>query len=394
MREIERLVNDMDRFKVLIVDDKANMRRTIRNMLRVIGFSDFTEAEDGDVALKKIEATPHDFIICDWNMPRVNGLQVLKTVRVNPKYKDLAFLMVTAEVEEATVAESIEAKVDGYIVKPFVPKTLENKMTDILRRKMMPSPQEIIMQLVEEQMDNQQYQEALLGLEQAEALSPKSPRIHYLRGLIYLALEKLEDAEASLAASARFGPKFVQAHEKLAEIHEKKGDTDKMVRALKQAVRISPKNADRQTKLGEALLVEGKLEEAKKAFGNAARFDAFNAERRTAIGEAYLKAGRPMEAEDAFKASIKVDPRNIYVYNRLGMAFRRQKKYEEAISYYLKALQIAPQEEGLLYNLARVYWTTGQPDHALDAIKQALAIRPEFQEARTLRDKILAAQSD
>ena len=139
MSDLESLVKNKALFRILVVDDKANMRRTLRNMLRMLGFNNFSDAEDGDVALKKIRSEKFDFVICDWNMPRMNGVELLRAIREDERFKNLPFLMITAEVEEGTVAESIEAEVDGYILKPFVPKTLEDKIVDILTRKQSPS---------------------------------------------------------------------------------------------------------------------------------------------------------------------------------------------------------------------------------------------------------------
>ena len=142
MSELDQLIKKKDGFRLLIVDDKANMRRTLRNMLRQFGFHQISEAEDGDVALKRVCSEKFDFVICDWNMPNMSGVEFLRHVRGDERFQDLPFLMITAELEEGTVAESIEAEVDGYILKPFQPKTLEDKMADIIKRKSAPSPLE------------------------------------------------------------------------------------------------------------------------------------------------------------------------------------------------------------------------------------------------------------
>jgi CheY-like chemotaxis protein len=388
MSELDKLIQDKPRFQVLIVDDKANMRRTVRNMLRALGFSKFDEAEDGAVAIRKIKTLNLDLIICDWNMPRMNGLDVLRFIRENRRTRDIPFIMITAEVEEGTIAESIEAEVDGYILKPFVPGTLEGKIVEILKRKLNPSPVELSLRQAENNLDAGDYDAAHSALDQAAQVAPRSPRLHYLRGLVYESQGDLQAAEESYLRSRQAGPKFIKAHEKLADLYARRGENEKQLKVLKEAVRVSPKNADRQTKLGQALLNEGRIQEAKKAFGNAVKLDPNNAERKTAIGEAYLSQGLSEEAENAFRASIEVDPGNIYVYNRLGIAFRRQKKFNEAIQYYHRALEINPEEENILYNLARAYLGTGDKNKAIQALQTAIRLHPGFVEAHDLLAKI------
>ena len=390
MSELFSLIKNRQNFKILIVDDKPNMRRTIRNMLRMFGFNLFGEAEDGDVAVSKIRSENFDFVIIDWNMPRMNGVEALRIIREDDKYRDLPFLMVTAEVEEGTVAEVIEADVDGYILKPFIPKTLEEKMTEIMKKKMSPSPMDMHLRLAEVHYKSGNFASAHIELDKAAQINSRSPKIHYARGLLFEAEGNLENAEQAFASARQAGPKFIKAHEKLAEIYDKQGKASEMLAVLKEAVAVSPKNAQRQTKLGEALLSEGRVQEAKLAFNAAIKLDPDNPTRKAAIGEAYLSHGLAQDAERAFKSSIKSDPDNIHVYNRLGIAFRRQKKFEEAVGYYLRALELSPQESNLLFNLARAYLGVGRNGEAADALKRALRIHPDFSEAKELLNKLQA----
>jgi len=118
---------------ILIVDDFASMRRIIKGTLKSIGFDNFIEAEDGVVALKKLEKEKIDLIISDWIMPNMNGLEFLKAVKGDSKFKDIPFVMVTAEGQKGNVLEAINAGVNNYIVKPFTPETLQAKLQKVLK---------------------------------------------------------------------------------------------------------------------------------------------------------------------------------------------------------------------------------------------------------------------
>jgi two-component system, chemotaxis family, chemotaxis protein CheY len=123
------------KMNVLIVDDFSTMRRIVKNILRQLGFENILEADDGMNALDVLRSQKVDFIISDWNMPRLSGMELLKAVRTSDEWKDLPFLMVTAEGQKENVIEAVKAKVSNYIVKPFTPDTLAEKIKKIFEKR-------------------------------------------------------------------------------------------------------------------------------------------------------------------------------------------------------------------------------------------------------------------
>ena len=119
--------------KVLVVEDFATMRRIVKGVLKQLGFSDIIEAEDGDQALKQLHKENVGLIVSDWNMPNMTGLDLLKAVRADEKLKDTPFLMVTAEGQRNHVIEAVTTGVSNYIVKPFTPETLSEKLKKVLK---------------------------------------------------------------------------------------------------------------------------------------------------------------------------------------------------------------------------------------------------------------------
>lgn len=120
--------------KILVVDDFSTMRRIIKNLLRDLGFTNMEEADDGSTALPMLKSGNFDFLITDWNMPVMEGIQLLKEIRADPKLADLPVLMVTAEARREQIVLAAEAGVNGYIVKPFTAQTLEQKIAKIFER--------------------------------------------------------------------------------------------------------------------------------------------------------------------------------------------------------------------------------------------------------------------
>lgn len=117
--------------KILIVDDFSTMRRIIRNMLRQLGYNNIVEAEDGAAAFDLLKRETVDFIISDWNMPNMTGLELLKAVRGDDNLKRLPVLLVTAEALKENVAEAVKAGVNNYVVKPFTAEVLQEKIDAI-----------------------------------------------------------------------------------------------------------------------------------------------------------------------------------------------------------------------------------------------------------------------
>ena len=117
--------------KILTVDDFSTMRRIVRNILRQLGFNNISEAEDGVAALDILKNQDIDFVVTDWNMPNMSGLQLLQAIRTDDTLKHIPVLLVTAEALKDNVVEAVKAGVNGYIVKPFTPETLKEKIDAI-----------------------------------------------------------------------------------------------------------------------------------------------------------------------------------------------------------------------------------------------------------------------
>ncbi|RMH44180.1 MAG: response regulator [Gammaproteobacteria bacterium] len=120
--------------KILIVDDFSTMRRIVKNLLRDLGFTNTVEADDGNTALPILKQGGIDFLITDWNMPGMQGIELVKAVRNDPELKHIPILMVTAEAKRDQIIEAAQAGVNGYIVKPFTAGTLKEKIEKIFER--------------------------------------------------------------------------------------------------------------------------------------------------------------------------------------------------------------------------------------------------------------------
>jgi tetratricopeptide (TPR) repeat protein len=371
--------------RLLIVDDMTNMRRTIKNMLKYTGYEYIMEAENGDTALKKMKSESIDFVICDWNMPVVSGIEFLRKVRDDERLKNIPFLMVTAEVDAYQIVQAAETEVDGYIIKPFVAKTLEEKINQIMEKKTNPSTMDSLMIKADKCAKNGKYDDAIFLYDEALRLSLKSVRIRHAIGQIYEKMGRDEEALVCYEEAAKNNPQFIHVHQSIGDFHIKKGNVDKAMQAIENAAKISPNNPERQTQLGKIYLQRGDMEKADRAFKTAVAVDPKNANIRTEIGEAYLKSGYDEKAAEAFKGSLNV-VESVHVYNRLGIALRRKGKYLEAIDEYKKALKVDSNDEALYYNIGRAYLEANKRKEAISAFRKALEIDPNFEECRKIME--------
>lgn len=120
--------------KILVVDDFSTMRRIIKNLLKDLGFSNIQEADDGSTALPMLQQGDFDFVVTDWNMPGMQGIDLLRAIRADVGLKHIPVLMVTAEAKKEQIVAAAQAGVNGYVIKPFTAATLKEKLAKIFER--------------------------------------------------------------------------------------------------------------------------------------------------------------------------------------------------------------------------------------------------------------------
>ncbi|PCH97360.1 MAG: chemotaxis protein CheY [Gammaproteobacteria bacterium] len=120
--------------KVLVVDDFSTMRRIVKNLLRDLGFTNIQEADDGSTALPMLQNGDFDFVVTDWNMPGMQGIDLLKAIRADSSLAHIPVLLITAEAKKEQIVMAAQAGVNGYIVKPFTAATLKTKLDKIFER--------------------------------------------------------------------------------------------------------------------------------------------------------------------------------------------------------------------------------------------------------------------
>jgi tetratricopeptide (TPR) repeat protein len=377
--------NFFARLNVLVVDDMPAIRRMLRQMLLLIGVGGrIGEANDGEEAWDVLRDISYDVVVCDINMPRMSGLELLRAMRANHRYETTPFLMITGEVSEEIVAAAAESEVDSYLLKPFQVAALENRLLEIIKKKIHPSGGEALFLQAQKLKLAGQPDQALHILEKlTKPPYKKQAKTFNLMGECLKALGDHEAAQECFNQAMEINPKFLKTYQNLGTLLESDGRLDEARQYLEQAQELSPLNTERLYHLGQLCLQTGKQEKAQDFLHQCLQTGHnFDHSHRQEAAELFLQAGLSEEAEKLFTESLQEDPKNLNLYNRLGIALRRQQKHQEALDCYQKALKVDPRSEKIYYNLGILYFDIGQKEKSLDAFRKALKLRPNFPEAK------------
>lgn len=381
---------------VLVVDDMPAIRRMLRQMLQHLGVQgDILEAGDGQEAWELLQERPFDLVVCDINMPRMNGLDLLRHLRASPQYQTTPFLMISGEVSEDIVAASAESEVDGYLLKPFKIDSLEGRLRAIIMHRYQPSPGETLFRKANKLLLGGRPSEALAVLGQlTQPPFRKQAKVLNLMGECYHSLGSQDDAALCFQQALEINPKYLRAYQNLAAVMESQGNLAAARDSLEEARKLSPLNPERLYKLGQLCLQDGASEAAKHYLEESWRLGHYvPADHRSEMAETFLAAGLDQVAEELFLRAIDAAPHDVHLYNRLGVALRRQRKHRQALEYYQQALQLDPNNAKVHFNLGVLYFDMGEKDKALESFRVALQLRPDFSEAQDFLQRHFPAEA-
>ena len=373
---------DKKNINILIVDDIANMRRTIRNMLKFSGYKNFYEAENGKEALKILEKHKIDLMLVDWNMPVMNGMELLKKIRNDEKLKFIPFIMITGELDKNTIAEAAEYGADEYLVKPFITKTLEKKIENVFSARTAPNKPSFHYFRGEKFSAENNDKEALEAFKTAIKLDKEFLKAYVGMARVLIKNNKLKEAEEVLKETIKINSNYIEANQLLGEIYLMLNKDDDALFFLKQAYNLNPKNIDRNIKIGDVHLKRDEIEEADKFFQEAIKYDKSKTDAIIKIADTLMKYQKYEKAETILNDLTKDFPDLLIAYNRLGIALRKQGKYKEALEAYNRALQYYKKDENIYYNIGRTYFEINDYRKAYNYFKKALKLNPEFKEAK------------
>ena len=371
---------------ILVVDDIQPARETIINILKVLGYKNFLQASNGKEAIEILKKEDVSFIISDWKMPVLNGLELLKWVRANSKTKDIPFLFITSKSDKEDIAQAAEEKVTDFIVKPIEIQTFIEKISSLEKEIEKEKKIEKFFKIIKNLIKNGKNEEAEDKIKNFFQENKETSNV--LVGLAKIYKEtNLNKALEFLNKAIKKNPIYLEAWLEVADLYERLKKNDKALEALKKAYEINPNSSNVLYRLGKIYLISNELDKAKNYFYMALKTDPKNEELVQNIWNLYLDLGLVDRVVKDFK-HVLFEKLTVKTLNNFAVSLRKNGKIKEAIEAYRQALKKEPQNEHIHYNIAIAYIDLKREDRAIQHLEKALKINPKFEIASKVLEKL------
>lgn len=377
--------------RFLVVDDDDEMRRFLVATLRALGPRTIRQARDGREGLGLLKAHPTDFVLSDWEMPEMNGMEFLREMRAESIWDLVPFLLLSANLTNEVATEAEDYGADGHLLKPVRQDALTDAVQKILEYRDVFTEIYIFASRAKALADASISNEARAEIRKAQEKYPENPMVWNESGLVLSILGDEEEAERCHKRAIELNRRYFKAYDCLAALYFNQKRFADARRILLEAVRISPRNKARHKEIGKAYLAEELTAEARSSFHEAVSQEKNPGARHAAVGEIFFAMGRADLAEYDFAQATRTDPGILHYYNRLGIALRHQGKVREAVQNYKQAIKIAPDDPVVYFNCAIALSELKDVVQARAALRRALALDPDFEDAQALLNRLPAS---
>lgn len=374
---------------ILIVDDMKSMRLTMRKMLQTLKIGGSIKlADNGKEGLEILHRSKCDLAIVDWNMPVMNGVEMLETIRNDKLLRDLQVIMVTAESERDIVTEVAETEVDGYLLKPLTLTSLDTKIKTVVERINNPdlaTKHRIKARDLEEAGD---YNSAIEQIKIALSHKPSASRLLRQLGLLHLKIEKYEAAEKCLLKAASVNKQDTLTRVHLAEYYENKNELEKAGRYYLEIMGLSTRYFDQALNAGEKLLKNGTHKLSIEIFTKILTLSKKSNPIRDKIIEICMANKVYQFPLQIFEQSIKENPSNFDIVYKAGLICFEMGNQEKALEYFLEVDSHVRDHVDAKFRIAKIYLKMQKALQADDYLNQIMKINPNHQETIELRKEM------
>lgn len=372
--------------KFIIVEPHAQFRTLLRQMLKANGNRHQKTAENGKEAYIMLaeENSEVDFIVANWHMPHMNGLELLKKIRNDANYFNIPFLMVSSEGSQEKVACAMEEGADGYLVKPFNEEIFINTISDIGEKVANPTPQKKKMDEIRKCQIQAYHKKALkLGLELLKRKMDSHAMVLYTESL--LVLEDYHNALMFLNKVTKMDSKNGKAYYLAGKIHLIQESFESAVKYLKKSVELNPFDADRKIDLARAYFRLGDQAAAEEAIQSILMEDTTELS-FVAIADLYIERRELTKAGHYLQAVRKPIPETVHVFSKYAENLSKQGKMEEALKVFTRCQKIKPEDEFINFNLGVIHSKRKHYDEAIKQFDKVLALNPDHPTVHALKN--------
>ncbi len=378
----------------LIADDEETMCNLIRTMLKSSGFGkEFHFAPNGVLAFNILKKRPIDFAIIDWNMPTMNGTDLLYRIREDKALRDLPVVMVTGESNMDIIAAALESEIDGYIVKPLSAKSFVKKIKEVIERANNPSPFTLHLAKADILEDEGNIDGAIDEIKLAMRANSKSSKPITRLGALFLRKNDLKKAERWFTRAVMINECDVSAYHKLGLlylIHEQFG---KAIYNLDKALELNPRHLGRAIELGQLLIKRNQVEKAITVFDRTINASGDPISAKEDISDLCIQNGIWEYSKGLLDSIIKQDTTRYDIMFKLGLVNEKLGQPKKALGYFDKVRKKTKDNAEIMLHLARNYLAVGEEKKAKEELRSLLKADPDCQEAKELLFNSVAAVS-
>jgi len=374
---------------ILVVEDNQAMRKIFESMLIDLGYN-YISVVNGLKAWEKIQEEEIDLVLCDYLMPEMNGIELLRRIRQTRRFFDMPFIMVTSADKRAEFLKSVHAEVDYYILKPTTVKQLDELLLKVIANLESPSEYSKAINNGKYFFLNREFDKAEQSFNLARKIRKDSALPYYYLGLISQQFDKQKDAEQYFKQSLKIEKNFISAMLALAEIYQTNKDYANLTIYLEQLTTLMPDTFDVHIGLAHACIQTGELDRAKRHLDAGQQIAKSNIDQVKEVLEGYIEGGFVDEADVLFGKKLQNSNNDdtLRFLNRLGLRSRKMKNYEKAEYFYMNCLKLNPQSKIVNYNITSLFFLQKQYEDAESYAKKLLRLYPDFKEAKDLMDAI------
>ena len=360
---------DTQNYTFLIVDDQDLIIQLLRGILRSNGYRKLSTANSGKAALTILKKTNIDFVITDWEMPKMSGVELLIKIRSDSKYHNMPVLMVTGEMSEDKVIYAVEEGVDGYQQKPFTEERIMDAIRSIFRKRLNPDEIQHQIQKLSLLKIYERYDEAKDYAQQL-LMQKEHPTVLSILAECYFSSGDFENARKYIdrLMDIKIDSKALNL---LGNICMKEEKYEEALQYYKQASIKNPLNRSRKIELGKVYVKLGLANEATEIFSDIAKTNPTDLN-LVDMGKVYLDSGDIKEAGNFLDQTIDPIPQTVETFNKYAVELRKIGQHEAAIQQYLKCLSLVPGNDVILYNLGRIYFEIGRIEEAIVALEECI----------------------
>ena len=373
---------------VMITDNSVEMCKSIHHMMNAIGFGrNFVFAHNGKQAWELLQEKPVELLLLDYNLPEMNGAEILKNIRGDRALRDLPVIMVTAQAYREYVAESGESEIDAFIVKPLTTLVLEEKIASVVDVANNPPPMVAHLRKARDLQEAGKLDEAIIEAELAAKSNPEASKPIRELGYYYFQKNELESSEKHLLRAVEMNELDVFAMHYLGELYLRRNDMEKATEYFEKAMEINPRHVRRGVDLGKILVSRGMNDKATKVFDKITRLPGCGAEMQEEIADYCLVKGGTDYAVKLLESLIAGDKSRWDLFFKLGKLWENMGEMLKAVTCLSQAAQLDKNNIDVRLYLAEIYLKMRKPILAEKALAEILEINRDHEEAQALLKK-------